>query len=155
MISLQIRVSERVSHLFKDSISQQNGSVHYKTRRVQIKPKMGLGLCVYIMFKQVWRFGVTGQMSIWRVSQCDVVLWASEEEVGLLIAAWSRSRGVTALKENFLKLTSHTLASMFKEDVVTCGFFTTDSGQTVRVMVRLELVIVSSLNTGAQEEACH
>ncbi len=116
---------------------------------------MGLGLCVYIMFKRVWRFGVTIQMSIWRVSQCDVVLWASEEEVGLLIAAWRGSRGVTALKENFLKLTSHTLASMFKEDVVMCRFFTTDSGQTVRVMVCLELVIVSSLNTGAQEEACH
>lgn len=105
------------------------------------------------MSLKVWRRGPCSDVHM--KGQYDVVLRASEKEVGLLIATWRRSRGVTALKENFLKLTSHTLASMFKEDVMMCGSFTTDSRQTVRVMVRLELVIVSSLNTDAQEEACH
>lgn len=90
---------------------------------------------------RVWRVGVTVHMSIGSVS----VMLCCER---LLIVAWRRSRGVTALKENFRKLTSHILASVFKEDVVMCG-------QTVRVMVRLELVIVFSLNSGTQEEACH
>ncbi|RXN27235.1 hypothetical protein ROHU_020226 [Labeo rohita] len=76
--------------------------------------------------------------------QYDVVLRASEKEVGLLIATWRRSRGVTALKENFLKLTSHTLASMFKEDVMMCGSFTTDSRQTVRVMQEIFMMQLSS-----------